>query len=69
MPWEAVRRVQEDHFRVNLVSTRLKQAPRIQTDRIGDLNNRDYGKDIYEYYQVDSRRTKDNSGNPGDGMR
>ncbi|MFI4854033.1 MAG: PRC-barrel domain-containing protein [Phycisphaerales bacterium JB065] len=66
VPWEVVRRVQEDNLRVNLTTTRLEQAPRIQTDRIGDLNNREYAASIYEYYQVEPRRADKDRGTDQD---
>lgn len=55
IPWEAMRRVQEDQIRVNMASAQLRSAPRIESDRIGDLNDSAYRSGIFNFYQVKER--------------
>lgn len=59
IPWEAMRRVQEGQIRVNKASTTFESAPRIEADRLGDLNDRSYRNEIYAYYQVSERARPD----------
>jgi len=55
IPWEAMRRVQEGQIRVDKGSTQMKSAPRIESERIGDLNDRTYRESLYNFYQVKER--------------
>lgn len=55
VPWEALNRIGESRVRLKTTKADLDNAPRVKSERIGDLNDRQFTQRIYSFYNVEAR--------------
>jgi sporulation protein YlmC with PRC-barrel domain len=55
VPWEALTRADNNRFRIQSTRASLQKAPRIEAERIADLNDRQFTQRIYSFFEVERR--------------
>lgn len=51
VPWSAVSATSnDDSVRIDLVARRLPEAPRVDAEKLGSLERREVGVEVYSYY-------------------